>query len=46
MYKLSVPIALTTLSDETRAIYAAQCREAGASRIFHLIGGNYEITLY
>ena len=38
MHTLSIPLALSTLSPETRAIYAAQCHEAGASRIFLGIG--------
>lgn len=38
MYKLSVPITLSSLNDETRKIYARQCREAGVARIFICIG--------
>ena len=34
MYKLSVPIMSATVHRGNRAIYAKQCRDAGASRVF------------
>ncbi len=42
MYKTSVPIMLSTVNAETRAVYARQCREAGVERIFLCTGSPME----
>lgn len=44
MYKLSVPLTFSSLNNETREIYARQCREAGAARIFIGIGELFGLT--
>lgn len=38
MYKISVPIMSSTVNEGNRETYLAQCREAGAERVFLVLG--------